>query len=462
MLEQTRTAVEESGLKGEVRCWAGLGITALGIAGIFALLLAFSRLPGIESSVPWPLGFFEKGLVIHVIMSFVVWFLAVFAAIITILTATLNAATTMTGRVKLRFMGPSALVLAAVGFVLLALPALLDRGEASLNNYVPVIIDPLYILGLIGFAVALVLVTLRYAVTYLSVREQKTVLSAAGLSGCGILILAFLCVVLAWIPNIGRPPGERLFEDLFWGGGHVLQYLNTALMLMGWYILGSLTGEGETEPVSSRVFGFAMLLCLLPAIGGPVLYAVYGVNSGALTATFTNMQYLMAPPVILMAVSMIRFLVRQVRSGVWRSLGPCCVLLSLLTFAVGGFLGLFIDGTDTRTPAHYHAVIAAVNLVFMGLFFQFILPVTGRPFSPGRSVFVLIWLYAAGQMIASIGLFLAGGYGVPRKTTGDARNLEELGAVTGLYMNGAGAVIAVIGGIMFIWIGARLLLPRWQ
>ena len=29
---------------------------------------------------------------------------------------------------------------------------------------------------------------------------------------------------------------------------------------------------------------------------------------------------------------------------------------------VGAFLGLFVDGADTRTPAHYHGVIAAIML----------------------------------------------------------------------------------------------------
>ena len=45
---------------------------ALGVAGAFALLLAISRVPGVETVFPWPLGFFHKGLVIHVVFSFVV------------------------------------------------------------------------------------------------------------------------------------------------------------------------------------------------------------------------------------------------------------------------------------------------------------------------------------------------------------------------------------------------------
>ena len=65
----------------ELTGWVAIAVGALGVAGAFALLLAISRVPGVETVFPWPLGFFHKGLVIHVVFSFVVWFLAVFGAL---------------------------------------------------------------------------------------------------------------------------------------------------------------------------------------------------------------------------------------------------------------------------------------------------------------------------------------------------------------------------------------------
>src|SRR5512144_1481955 len=70
-------------VRREVAAWCALAIAALGIAGAFALLLAMSRVPGIATVMPWPVGFFGKGLVIHVVFSFVVWFLAAFAVLAT-------------------------------------------------------------------------------------------------------------------------------------------------------------------------------------------------------------------------------------------------------------------------------------------------------------------------------------------------------------------------------------------
>ena len=49
-----------------------------------------------------------------------------------------------------------------------------------------------------------------------------------------------------------------------------------------------------------------------------------------------------------------------------------------LLFAAGGVMGFFEGGIDTRTPAHYHAMLIAVTLVFMTLYFALFLPLAGR------------------------------------------------------------------------------------
>jgi hypothetical protein len=139
----------------------------------------------------------------------------------------------------------------------------------------------------------------------------------------------------------------------------------------------------------------------------------------------------------------------------WREPAFLCLALSAVLFMVGGAFGLFVDGTDTRTPAHYHGVIAAITLAFMGLFYTLFLPALNRPAIPGRAMVSQIFLFAGGQLMACIGLFLAG---APRKTAGAAQGLQDAGAMIGMAMNGIGALIAIIGGIMFIWIAAAALL----
>ncbi|MBE0530306.1 MAG: hypothetical protein IH626_05720, partial [Rhodospirillales bacterium] len=66
--------------RSELRGWCALAILSLAVAGVFALLLALSRTPGVGTWVSWPAAFFGKGLVVHVVFAFIVWFLAILGA----------------------------------------------------------------------------------------------------------------------------------------------------------------------------------------------------------------------------------------------------------------------------------------------------------------------------------------------------------------------------------------------
>ena len=66
--------------------WAWLAVGALAVAGVFAILLALSRIPGMEKTPFWPIDFFYKGLVIHVVFSLVIWLQGVFAFLVSVAT----------------------------------------------------------------------------------------------------------------------------------------------------------------------------------------------------------------------------------------------------------------------------------------------------------------------------------------------------------------------------------------
>jgi len=426
--------------RDEVRAWLGLGLGALAVAGVFALMLAISRVPGSEKVFPWPVHFFEKGLVIHVVFSFVVWFLTVFAALVASVTPE------PAGGAPIRRGPRPALTAAAVSLVLLGLPAVLDRGEPSLNNYVPAIIDPAYYAGLAALAAAILAVSIRFWMRYDRERTVEPRYRAA-VGGTLIYFGAMACFVLGWLLNIQQPLSVRFNEDVFWGGGHALQFLNTLLMVAGWWILAGSSTAGD------RAYRWAIGLAAAPALAMPLLFVLYPTDSGRLFSAFTNAQYLLALPAGAALVALWQGNGRQTAG-----LPGLALRLSIATFLIGGFLGLFVDGADTRTPAHYHAVIAAVNLSLIGVIYVHLIPFTGRGAIDGRWPRLSLWGYGLGQMIHSVGLFLAGGYGAPRKTAGDAQGIVDLGAQAGLYMMGVGALIAVIGGVAFVWIASRTLL----
>jgi len=441
--------------RAELRGWCGLGLLALAIAGVFALLLVLARVPYTNALFPWPVAFFHKGLIINVIFSFVVWFLSVFGALLSVAAHRITEGVHMGGA-----LGRLALIAGYLSFPLIFVPALLDRGEASLNNYVPVIIDPVYYGGLAVLALGLLLAVVRFLSLFPNRTGPMEPVAVAAMSGSLIYILSLICFAVAWASQSGDEVNGDFNEKLFWGGGHVLQFLNVSVMLAGWYVLGGLALERPM--MRPQLASLAQALLLAGALLGPLFYVLFDAFSFEQTQAFTNLQYLLAPPSLLAAVFVLRTLAAQAKAGPLPrgDAGFKCIWLSFIVFGIGGALGLFVDGADTRTPAHYHGMIGGATLVFMGLVFRFLLPLMGRAVYIGKRVSTLIHFYAWGQVLFSVGLFVAGGHGAPRKTAGGGHGLEAASAQIGLYVYGVGALLTVIGGVMFIWIAAAALLRR--
>ncbi len=279
-------------LRAELYGWAVLAIGSLALAGALALLLVLSRVPQTQVWLPWSWqSFFYTALVTHVILSFEVCFLAVLGAF-TVLVTTAGGGTSPQ---RWQRLGSVGLVAAVVGTVLLVVPALLNVGEPELNNYVPVVVHPLYYLGLalVGLGVALPVV--RLLVNPIGFRGCTGF--AVGVAGICYLV-ALVCFLLA---GLSLPAGLDLAtwnEHLFWGGGHILQFVNAALMLAAWTVIAERT-LGET-PVPPALFRVALGSMVAFVLAGPVFYALFDGLGLQLRLAFTGLLWygLTLPPVI--------------------------------------------------------------------------------------------------------------------------------------------------------------------
>ncbi len=435
----------------EVRSWAGLAVGALGVAGVFALMLALSRVPGIERVFAWPLNFFAKGLVIHVVFSLVVWFLAVFAALVTRAFGEITADRLE----RLAWLGPVGLVLVAAAFPLLFLPAFSDDSVASLNNYIPVIIHPAYYGGLAVLFAGVACPVLRLIVNLPPLRSASPFVFAMA-AGCVIYLVAITCFSIAFGLSLGNKLTSIYNEHLFWGGGHILQFLNTLMMLTGWFLLAQATIGKPAIP--ERPYRFAAGLLGSACLVAPLFYRALPAFSPMQQDAFRYLQFVLGFPAMAVAVPVLLAVVRKARAGglPWGDPGFLALVLSPIVFGVGGVMGLLISGADTRTPAHYHGMITGVNLACMGLMLRVLLPELTGVRLAGRVLNWQIVLFGLGQLAACIGLFWAGGYGAPRKMAAGTTQLLD-GAVAGMYLNGIGAVLAVAGGTMFVVTVARAL-----
>ena len=130
---------------------------------------------------------------------------------------------------------------------------------------------------------------------------------------------------------------------------------------------------------------------------------------------------------------------------------------SVLLFAAGGVIGLFISGSNVRIPAHYHGCIVGVTLALMGLVYH-LLPQLGYATPQSRLATLQPALYGFGQLLHIVGLVWSGGYGVQRKVAGAEQVLRSTAEIAGMGLMGLGGLVAIVGGLLFVLVVARSLL----
>ena len=439
----------EGAVRRELIGWAWLAVGALAVAGVFAILLALSRIPGMEKTPFWPIDFFYKGLVIHVVFSLVIWLQGVFAFLVSV--ATLKLAGDDVRAALLGRIGQGAVL---VAFPCLFAPAFLEGTQPELTNYIPIILHPAYDFGLLALALGVLAPVVRLLVNLPGRVSSAPPLAVAMALGGFVYVLALICFGVA--TTLLAHNGERASrEELFWGGGHVLQFVYAALMVTNWSILARMS-LGE-EAVDNRVFLFALFLIALMAIAAPAFYAAFAPFSDNQREAFRLLQFGVAAPTLIFAVSLITRFLRAPSPWPWRDPAFFALAASLALFALGGVMGFLINGSDTRTPAHYHAVITAVSVSSAGMLLTFGLKALGRAPAPPRATRILIGLYGGGQFVASIAMFVAGGYGALRKTPSGAGSLDAV-AATGMAVHGIASIFTIIGGAAFVVIAIRALM----
>ena len=442
-----------SSLRTELHGWALLPLAALALAGVLALLLALARMPGAEAIFPWTgQTFFQKLLVVHVTFAFVVWYLGVQGAMTVVATAQVapDSGPSVIGRL--------AVFGFALSFVLLLIPALADLGEPSINNYIPLLIHPLYFAGLGLLAFSLALPILRLIVLLMHQRFVEA--GTFGVACAGVIyLIALVCIGAAWLTVPAGLAVTDAAEYVMWGGGHILQFANTALMLCGFYLL-TRVALGET-PLPPPWFKAMMLILVAGAAAGPLLYLTYPGGSPAMRMTFTNLYWFALPvPAGVIMISVVRLFLRRRHDVLTGAPEIKAVAAALALFAFGGVLGFFEGSVDTRTPSHYHAMLIAVTLGFIALYFGLFLPLLRRRTERRRLRTAMYMLLGGGQFLHSLGLYVAGLEGVARKTAGAAQYLDTTTKITFMVVEGIGGVIAVTGGIIFIVLAGKLLLAK--
>lgn len=451
-------ALDTPGARPWLTRWLVVSMIVLGTSGLFALPLAFGRAPGLSDMFPWFVENFHRFLVVHVDYSFVVFYLCVFAAIANITVYRLTG-----GAPKflvLQYIAFRGSIIAIAGMFIPVFIA--PDGVPVMSNYIPVIQSGPFYAALIILGASMGLQALMVVLNLMNRPAEDVnshgagidIISLSGIASSIFYLLALGQFLYAWVLLDGAAVNHQFNEDLFWAGGHTLQFVNVSLLIAAWYATSA--AVFKRVPFNPMTVVVCTMLLGLGAAATPLFTMVFEPFGGTWRQAFTDLQYIFAPATLFVAMPMIFAALGTTNKGTadkpWKNPGYVALLLSPLVFGIGGAMGLFVDGQDTRTPAHYHGMIAGITLAFIGLYYTVLLPLIHRRIQYPRLALISVWLFGISQALASTGLFLAGGHGAQRKTAGAEQSLSTFTAKLGMGLNGGAGLLAIIGGGLFVWV----------
>lgn len=426
--------------------WLWLCVLALLGAGVFSLLLVVSRTPFISEIIPW-IDFFHSALVVHVDLSVLVWSLS-FGGILW----------SLNQRPGTSWLAWAALIAACAGAAIIIVSPFVRDAQPLMSNYIPVLQHPLFFAGLLLFASGFTLLVINSMVFMAPVGQLMSSRGALrfGLNAAAIsAAVALICFGWSYLQIPDYLLGQSFFELLFWGGGHVLQFAYTLLMLVCWLWLAS--AAGLQLPLTPRVVLIILFVGLACVFVAPLIYMAYHITALEHVELFTwLMRWGGSLATLPLGIAVLTGLLRYGGSNEQEVMARSALQCSVFLFGIGGMIGFLISGSDVTIPAHYHGSSVGVTLAMMGVCYL-LLPQLGYPL---RNVKMAIWqpaIYSGGQLMHVTGLVWSGGYGVQRKVAGAAQNLDSLERTLGMGLMGLGGLVSAIGGLLFLIVVLRAL-----
>lgn len=470
--------------------WLKLGIVSLGLAGLYSIILVLLRTPQLASFFPNP-HIFKSALIIHVNLSVLIWLLSI---TVSVWGTSMSFPRKRESSIYIfldscfrrndKFY-PS---LAFFATILIAISPVAGHNPV-MNNYIPMLENIAFILGLSLFGISLLL----YAVNILYFFDWKNWSSLTNftiLSTIIMFILTWICFGCSYnglqkIIEIIPIEIEFYYELLFWSGGHLLQFIYTQIVMFIWInLLQRLLGS------ELKFQKFYLFLLYLNFVFGTLIifgHLFYEIIDGGFKEFYTNhMKYLggIAPVLCLMSMGVETFVCHSRKSGnleknkEWIpafariTVEKATLLCSALLFLLGGLIAINITGINVVIPAHYHGSIVGISIACMGYCYlrASVIPAeagiyysldsrfrrndiekTANDMEKARNniMTIAIYLLTFGQIVHILGLALAGGYGVMRK---DPSTVMPLSAKLLMGMMGGGGLIAIVGGLMFVFI----------
>lgn len=378
---------------------------------------------------------------------------------------------------------------------------LTGRATVMFTAYPPMTAHPVYYAGVLLFAVGVLLAIGLFFANVTMARREGTYtgslplvvygLAAAAIIGVYSLATGAVAYGMLFLQSIGvmesvDPATYRLF---FWGIGHGAQQVNLAAMVAVWYALIGFTLGGR--PVNEGLSRFAFLLYVafihLGAIHHLLVDPGLGLNNRIMNTSYMLYLAVLASLIHAFSIPAAMEVAQRERGHTkglfgwlvkapWREPGFSSLVLSVVFFGfIAGVSGVLMGTMQLNmiihntlfVVGHFHStVVSGTTMAFMGISYYLLPLLSQRRLVNTRMAQWQPYVFSGGVLLLTLSMMLAGRLGVPRRVADLSYDAAPIGveqfsnapfpAIMGLVS--IGAILAVTGGIMFVWIMVATLL----
>ncbi len=378
----------------------------------------------------------------------------------------------------------SSLAVTLLGVVLAAAAILSGNAKVLYTFYPPLKGHPLFYIGaallIIGSWIYMVEVFRVYFKWRRAHPDAKLPVPAFGIIATFIIWLiatppVAVEVVLLLIPMsiFGMSVDVLLARTLFWWFGHPLVYFWLLPAIAMWYYLAPrVLGVPLFSETMAKV-AFVLFIVASTPVGLHHQFVDPGI-SPVLKFIHTIFTFIVASPSMLTAFNVLATLERAGRarggSGLigwlfklpWTNLAFAGIIVPFLLFGNGGISGIINASFQLNTVvhntvwvvAHFHTTVGgATALTFIAVTLLLIRELLGRELIAPKLAVAGIYLWGLGQYIFSLGYYLAGIEGVPRRTADLLYGgLAPPSWITWLQVGAIGGMIFWISGVILVGI----------
>lgn len=385
-----------------------------------------------------------------------------------------------------------------LGFLLMVVGALLTnytvlQGESSVmfTSYPPMQAQPNFYLGLILFAVGALIGCAIFFATLVIAKEEGTYQGSIPLVTFGALTAAIIAVftiasgavilIPTWLWSLGliSDIDPLLYKVVWWAMGHSSQQINVSAHVSIWYLIGALLLGAK--PLSEKVSrtAFFLYILFLQLASAHHLLAEPGLSASWKIVNTSYMMYLavlgsmihgMTVPGSLEAAQRRngynKGVFEWLRKAPWGNPAFAGMFLSLVMFGfIGGISGVVL-GTEQLNvlmhntlyvPGHFHGtVVTGTTLAFMAATYLVLPLIFQREIIWPKLAKIQPYMFGIGAAGISLFMMGAGTLGVARRhwdmtfTDAPLGFAHSAGAFLMMGLNGLSAILAALGGAIFI------------